>query len=306
MQYIEKQTFFTSSISELAAEVARLSRRVRQRAWEQALAKFKLGDLTSIKSIPQAQGYFSYTPKKRDYVLGDEVGFATCNSTPSAVNRAAGQALKGDTFMLEKPYEICLMDCENDLQAAVEKGEHDVAVVLLNKLYQLFWFGTPQIGQFGLVNHPLSQRIESVEWGGASNNDIAQLLVEAMRGMANPVVVVAQNAYSKSIGAASSKQGDAQGGCALRGGCITSIIQGQSDITFGGMIKSNAVLNARPEFGNQNIAIVYDADTVGMHVSDMIYLDPEPKGKTVLVNRMMNTAGLQIEYEDSVKILVGV
>lgn len=306
MFYTEKQRFYTESVDELAREVARLSLQVRAAAWEKALAKFKLMEFTRIETIPKDQGYFKYTPKMRDYVLADKSNPASCDSTPSPVRMASGKPFRGDTELIEKPYEICLTDCDADLAVAVEKGETAVAAVLLESLYHRFWYGNPMRGQFGLTNHPMVKQVESAfEWGVATNNQIAQQLLDAMEGMNNPVVIVAQSAYRLSIGASDESQSNT--GCTLRGNCITAIIQGQEGNTFAGVIKSSRELNERKEFGDKPIAIVYDADSVFMTASDVIYLDVDKvSSKKVSVNRMVNTGGMHVEYDDSIVVITGI
>ncbi len=307
MNYVEKSKFYTESATELAREVNRLSRLVRDAVFQKALERFKLNGLTTMNTIPKNQGYFKYTPKQRDYVLSETATPATCESDPESVRIAAGKPFRGDTDLLEKPYEICLTDCEGDLRMAVEKGEEAVAAVLLEKLYQRFWFGSPQLGQFGLTNHPLTEKIESTfTWAQASNNQIAQQLIEAMDGMMNPAVIVAQNAYRQSLGLSDENQ--IVNACSLRGDCVTSIIQKQEGNLFTGAIKTSKDMSNRPEFAGQNVALVYDMGSVFMNASDVIYLDamPTQNGKKVKAMRMINTSGMHVEYADSLKLIVGI
>lgn len=306
--------FFSKNIRQLERDVNRISLAVRQAQWMNALAVFRLNGLTTIEQISETEETFSYTPQERNIILGD-ASPASCKSEPMIVDSAMGETMKGFTIQHEAAYEVCLKDCKEEatLQMKVEQGEFNTAVVLLNHLYNKFWYGNPELMQFGLLNHPLTEIIESPNDGsdGSSsfefktNNQVMKELRSASKYMINPVFISGEVAFENSFGNADA--GSNQSGCNTRSECIEGLLSKQTNINFNGGIQFMPELDNREEFGGKNIMLIYDADSMSMTSSGAIYLSAaNVNSKVVQANRIINTGGLKIKHSGAVKVIVGV
>lgn len=303
--------FFYTSTAQLERDVNRISVRVRARAFAEALNTFKLSGLTTIRAISNYAETFEYTPKTRNMIMGD-ISPASCKSEPTTVDVASGDTMKGFTVKHEIGYEICIMDCkDNNLETLVYEKEVAAATMLLHHLYRKFWFGNPELMQYGLTNHPLSVVEEAsagangTKWSEKTNNEIMKELRGHLKYMTNPQILVSEKAFEESLGNADTNDGG--GACSLRADCVELLLAKQETVNFNGTIRFMEELDNRAEFDNKNIALIYDADSMYMTSSGIIYLDANRNGaKTVFANRMINTGGMHIEYADSVKIITGI
>ena len=302
--------FFYTSTAQLERDVNRISARVRGPAFRAALEVFKLTGLTTVKPISAYAETFEYTPKTRNMIMGD-ISPASCKSEPTTVDIASGDSMKGFTVKHEIGYEICLLDCKGDLEELVYDKEYAAAVMLLHHLYQKFWFGNPELMQYGLTNHPLSvveaasAGANGTKWSEKNNNEIMKELRGHLKYMTNPQILVSEKAFEESLGNADTNDGG--GACSIRADCVRDLLARQETVNFTGNIRFMEELDNRAEFNNQNIALIYDADAMYMTSSGLIYLDANRNGaKTVFANRMLNTGGLHIDYADSVKIITGI
>jgi hypothetical protein len=306
--------FYTKNVRQLERDVNRISNNVRQTQWLTALKSFRLNGLTKVETIGETEETFSYTPEERIIIMGD-ASPASCNSTPMVVDYASSEEFKGFTVTHEVGYEVCLKDCKTDntLISKVTHGEYSSSVVLLNHLYNKFWYGNPELMQFGLLNHPLTEIIDSPNNGrdgsssfsSKSNNQVMKEIRNALKYMIDPRVIMSEQAFENSMGDANT--GDNQTGCDTRSECVKSLLSKQSNIRFDGEIEFMSELDNRQEFDGDDIMLIYDADSVAMTSSGVIYLSAASVStKVVLANRLINTAGLRINYADSVKIIRGI
>lgn len=306
--------FLYRSATELANAVNQCSRRVRSEAISQALDTFRLAGLATIREIAEDETTFSYTPKSRNIIMG-ECTPASCKSTPTTVDTAGGDTIRGFTQPYESAFEVCFKDCrENDLCDLVLDKEIAALMQLYFKAYNNFWFGSPQLMQFGLTNHPLTEVTDSPPtgtdgssaWADKTNNQIMKELRECMKYMVNPVVLISEEAYENSLGCA-DEAGNGTRGCGTRVNCITELLGAQQGINFNGEIKFMEELDCVAGFDGSNIALVYDANAMGFGLSSPIFLGAEPiSTKVVMSNRMINVGGMRIEYEGSVKVIKGI
>ena len=305
MQTVSTTQFWADDVDVFRREVRRLADEVYPEAFDEAMANFKLMGLVRFETIAQDLKSFSYTPSLRDYLLSDDADDFVCNDDDSPVYTAMGKPYRGETRNLSKRFELCMVTCEGkDLRTEVKKRLKAVIQSLLFKLYKIFWFGRPDLGQFGILNHPEAAKgqIESsFKWSAATDNQIAMQLVKAMKHMTNPKVIVAENIYNSSIGLA--REGEAVS-CSMRSACITGIIQAQDGIEFDGTIRSSEDLNANGTHGD--MVVVYDADAVYMTKADIRRLGIVAKdGQNVTGKLLLNTAGLHFEYSGGLKNIVG-
>lgn len=306
--------FYATNVRQLERDVNRISAQVRQAQWLRALSVFRLNGLTTIETIGDTEETFTYTPEERNIVMGD-ASPASCKSSPMIVDSAMGDEMKGFTITHETAYEICLKDCKttNTLRSKIEKGEYNTSVVLLNHLYNKFWYGNPELMQFGLLNHPLTEVIESPNDGsdGSSSyahktdNQVMKEIRSAIKYMVSPKIIMSEEAFESSMGDADT--GNNQSGCNTRSECIEALLSKQTNINFDGNIEFMSELDNREEFDGQNIMLIYDADSMAMTSSGLIYLAATGiSPKVVQANRTINTGGLKIMHTDSVKIIVGI
>jgi hypothetical protein len=307
MDTLTTTQFWADDVNAFAGEVSRLADEVFDEAMEEAMANFKLLGLVRFETIEQDLKSFSYTPALRDYLLSDDADDFVCNDDDTPVYSAMGKPYRGETRNLSKRFELCMVTCEGkDLRMEVKKRLKAVIQALLFKLYRIFWFGTPDLGQFGILNHPEAAKgqIESsFKWKTATDNQIAMQLVKAMKHMTNPKVIVAENIYNSSIGLA--REGEAVS-CSMRMNCIAGIIAAQDSITIDGdlMIRSSEELNANDQHGD--MVIVYDADAVYMTKADIRRVGIQAKDlQNVHGKLLLNTAGLHFEYHGGIRNIVG-
>ena len=256
MDFSTKIKFYDDNVDTMAADAERISQRVRDQAFEDALAQFPFLSMMLIRDLPRDQTYVKHESKKKHYVFGDATT-SSCNSDPDPVRMSSGKMMRIDSELLETRIELCIMACaEASLEDEIMKQETAAALVLLNKLRQRFWYGQPDLGQYGLMNHPDSSGENTIQspfrWADASNNQIAMQIVEATDGMLQPAVVIAENIYRQSIGL-SDESNSGTGSCSMRGGCIESIIMSQDGSVFNDSIKSNKDLNASEKTGNEDL-----------------------------------------------------
>ena len=303
--------FMFKSVAQLEREVNRISNRVRARAFNEALSIFSLNGLTTMRMISEFAETFEYTPKVRNMIMGD-VNPASCKSDPTTVDVASGDTMKGFTVLHEIGYEICLMDCKDDLEQIVYEKELAAATMLLNHLYNKFWFGNPELMQYGLTNHPLTQIVEAsagtngTKWSQKTNNEIMKEIRACIKYMANPRILVSEQAFEDSLGNA-DESGLGMNACSIRADCVQELLGRQETVNFDGNIRFMEELDNRAEFGGENIALIYDADSMYMTSSGIIHLDASQNSqKTVFANKMINTGGMHIEYADSVKVITGI
>lgn len=302
---------FYKSTANLQRDVNRISSRVRARAFAAAQDVFKLNGLTTIRQISEYAETFEYTPRVRNMIMGD-VSPASCKSEPVGVEVASGDSMKGFTVLHEIGYEICMLDCKRDLEEIVYEKEHAAAVMLMNHLYNKFWWGNPELMQYGLTNHPLtvieeaSAGANGSKWSQKSNNEIMKEIRGHIKYMTNPQIVVSEQAFEDSLGNA-DESGLGLNGCTIRADCVRELLNRQETVNFSGPIRFMEELDNRAEFGGENIALIYDADAMYMTSSGIIHLDANPNSqKSVWANKMINTGGMHIEYADSVKVITGI
>lgn len=290
----------------LAAAVNSVPNSVRQSAWNDAMDSFKLFDMVPIKTISEDSEKFEYEPKKQRFVFGDIVP-ASCSSKPMPVKSSSGDVFKGFTFRHQAVYDLCIEKCnKKTVSEDVYDGEADVATVLMTYAQQSFYFGNPEMMQFGLVNHPLTEEIESpATWAKMSNSQIVKQLRTASKHMVDPRYLLADKVFDDSLGDADNA-GNGSSGCGTRLECLTSLMSKQNNINFG-EFEFNEELDSRLEFGGKNVALIYDADAMAMTLSGPIYLDARGIDiKNVYTQREINTGGLHVYSEGAVKLITGI
>lgn len=307
METTRTNDILSTDVDAFRREVNRLAQEEFDNALEMAMKSFPLMGLVRFEDIAQNLQSFSYTPQMPDYLMADDAEDFDCGDNDSPVYQAEGKPYRGETANLTKRYELCMIKCQGKtLREEVRKKLKGVMQVILLKLYKTFWYGRPDLGQFGLLNHPMlaDHKIESpFVWSRATDNQIAMQLAKAMKHMVNPKVIVAENIYNNSIGLA--KEGDGAGAtCSIRSGCINAIIQAQDGINFDGTIRSSEDLNANNQHGD--MVIVYDAEGAYMTKAEPLLIAATPSGTSMVTGRaIMNTAGLHIEFTGSVKQIEG-
>lgn len=307
MEMLKNTTFYNSDVNVFRNQIAALIEEVYPEALEMALSSFRLMGLVSFETIAANLQSFSYTPKMRSYLMSEDADDFICNDDDTPVRTAMGKPYRGETSNLSKRLELCMVTCEGKmLRDEVLKEVAAVLKVLMFKMYRMFWFGRPDRGIFGILNHPEAAKnaIESpFLWSSATDNQIAMQLVKAMKHMTNPKVIIAENIYNSSVGL--SREGEAVS-CSMRMDCIRGIITAQSSINIQGELRmeSNEDLNANSQHGD--LVIVYDADGVYMTRAEPVLMAPIVKdSQNVTAKILMNTAGLHIEYHDSIRVIEG-
>lgn len=306
MEVEKKLQIWETDANAFAQRVERFIGEVYDEALEEAMASFPLLGLVMTKAIDRDLKSFSYTPSMRSYLMADEADEFDCTDNDDPVHIAAGKTYRGETKLLGKRLELCMVTCRGlDLREEVKTKVKAVIQVILLGLQKSFWRGNPTIGQFGLLNHPEAEKnkIESpFKWSAATDNQVAMQLVKATKNKTNPKVIVAENIYNSSIGL--SHERDGSSGCSLRSSCIAEVIQAQEGSSFDGMIQSSEDLNANTMRGD--MVIVYDADAMHLTKSEIFRITAQAKGlQQAHARLLMNTSGLVVEYSDAITVIYG-
>lgn len=294
----------------LTRHVDRSGKKQYKKAASKAVDFFPLLGLVEIEQISDDESDFSYTPESRTYIMGDPSP-VSCKSVPSRVEENEGMEIRGFNTRHELGYEICKFDCKTDtLAQIIAKKEQSVAIGLMNFLAKRFWVGNPSLLQFGITNHPAITHIESPHDGkdgssklkDKSNDQVMKLIRGLMKNLINPVVLLSELSYEDSLGSID----DSTSKCNLRADCITKSLKDQQNINFKGPIRFSEELDKVEDFDGENVMIVFDSGSLKLKSSGVIWQGAYNDGKTVYVDRLINTSGLVIEHYDSVFVVTGV
>ena len=316
-----------NDIKQLVRDVDRISRTIMPQAVNDAIENFPIEPLVPLQPIDEDEKMFEYTPKDRSYIFGaNGVQPASCSSTPPNVEMSGGDSIRGLTNLYELGYTLCMTECKpNSLDEHIYNNEYAVATGLLYMLYQQLWYGNPELMQYGLINHPLIEIIESpvaqfkgpercgggdncgsTKWEHKTPNEIMKELRSAMRLFTNPQISMSENAYNNSMGVMDDALINNGKYGALRYEIIQDLLSKQKAIGFTGDISYFPELDSHPDFDNKDIAIVYDRDSIELMASNILWRGSDHDLKNVQVFRQVRTAGLKIKTTDAIKIIVGV
>lgn len=305
--------FEFNDVEQLRKRINTISKAEFERAYRNSLSTFPLLGLVKIDKIDNTETSFKYTPQTREYMAAD-ASPATCHSEPNTVEMAEGDEIKGFTNRHELSYEICKSSCKEDLLELIRKKERVVAIGLLKILSDRFWLGNPSMLQYGITNHPAIKHVQSepdgtngsTKWAYKSNNQVMKVLRTALRNMNDGVILMSEGAYDNSLGNADDCNGNT---CSdkLRSESIENLLTKQATINFKGPIGFSEELDNHPDFDGKNIAIVYDRDSLALRSSGSIWQGGVIKSSKIInVAREINTSGLQIDYYDSVIVIIGI
>ena len=317
-----------NDIKKLVRDVDSISRNVMSAAVDEAISIFPLDTLIPITTIGEDDKMFEYTPKDREYIFGaNGVQPASCSSTPTDVGTSGGEKIKGLTHLYEIGYSICMNECKPaTLEEEIYKKEKASATALLYMLYQQLWYGVPELMQYGLLNHPLIEVLQSpvakfkgpeqcgssdgncgsTKWEHKTPNEIMKELRSAMRLFTDPQITMSENAYNNSMGVMDEALINNGKYGALRYEIIQDLLSKQKTLGFTGDISYFPELDSHPDFNNQDLAIVYDRGSLELTASDILWRGADHDLKNVKVFRQMRTGGLIVNYSDAIKIIVGV
>lgn len=316
-----------NDIKRMTRDVDTISRRIMQRAFNDAMADFEGQLFLDFQELGEDEKMFEYRPKDRKYIFGaNNVQPASCSSLPGDVEMSSGDSIKGLTHLFESGYHLCIHECEaNSLEEEVYNKEYAVAMSLIHMLFQQMWYGIPELMQFGLLNHPLIEIIESpatntpgeetcsgqdncgsTKWAHKSINEIVKEIKAAIRHYTNPQLLVSQNAYDESMFVLDDRLIAAGTPGVFRYEQVQSALgKSRSGVGLGDIIPTEE-LDMHPEYGNKDIAIAMDRGAMALTASKPIWKGADHDQKNVHVVREIRTGGLRINYADAVKILVGV
>ena len=316
-----------NDIKALVRDVDRISRNVMPSAVNAAIENFPVDTLVPITTIDEDEKMFEYTPKDRSYIFGaNGVQPASCSSTPVDVETSSGDTIRGLTHLYESGYSICMSECKpNSLEELIYEKEFAVATALLYMIYQQLWYGVPELMQYGLINHPLIEVIQSPvaqfkgpeRCGGADNcgstkwehktpNEIMKELRSAMRLFTDPQISMSENAYNNSMGVMDDALINNGKYGALRYEIIQDLLSKQKALGFTGDISYFPELDSHADFDNKDIAIVYDRGSLDLMVSPILWRGSDHDLKNVKVFRQVRSGGLRVKNSDAIKIIVGV
>lgn len=315
-----------NDVKVMLRDVDRISRNVYLQAFNDAMTDFEGQILLDLMPLGEDEKMFEYTPKDRQYIFGaNNIQPATCSSVPVDVETSAGDTVRGITHLFETGYHLCINECnKTSLEEEVYNKEKAVSLALVNMLYQQMWYGIPELMQFGLLNHPLIQLIESPptsypgeeQCGGGDNcgstkwehktiNEIVKEIKSAIRHYTNPQIIMAQRAYDNSMSIIDERLLSSGTYGVMRYEQVESALRRQGLLPFSNIIPSEE-LDAHPKYDNKDIAIVHDRGAMALTASQPIWLGGTHDAKNVHVVRQIRTGGLRVDYADAVKIIVGV
>ena len=315
-----------NDIKRMTRDVDSISRRIMMRAFNDAMADFEGQLFLDFQELGEDEKMFEYRPKDRKYIFGaNNVQPASCSSLPGDVEMSNGDSIKGLTHLFESGYHLCIHECEaNSLEEEVYNKEYAVAMSLIHMLFQQMWYGIPELMQFGLLNHPLVEIIESpptntpgeetcsgadncgsTKWEHKSVNEIVKEIKSAIRHYTNPQMIMSQNAYDNAMTFVDEKL-LAQGTYGvMRYEQVEDVLRRQGLMGLRNIIPEEE-LDMHPEYDNKDIAIAMDRGAMALTASKPIWKGADHDQKNVHVVREIRTGGLRINYADAVKILVGV
>lgn len=304
------------NVEDLLTIVRNTGRRTYVQAFNDAITASRLNGLVNIRSIGELDTDFSYTPSIRRHVMG-EVTPASCDSKVTYVDDAGGEPQWGRAEAHETGYKLCIANCRDETPAdVVRKKERATAEVLVAFLWHKFWHGNPQRLQYGLLNHPLTQVVESPptgtqgssKWKDKTNSQIMQEIRKYTKYMLSPRILISEKVYNESLGTANTSATGSESSCALRLDCIMRMLQGQEGVTMeADAIKFMEEMDTLAQFAGNSVALIYDASAMVLTSSGPIYTTATViDSKNVEAIRGINTAGVQIDYTDAVFLVTGI
>ena len=315
-----------NDVKQMVRDVDRISRNVYLSAFNDAMMDFEGQIFLDLMSLDEDEKMFEYTPKDRQYIFGaNNVQPASCSSVPMDVETSSGDTVRGLTHLFESGYHLCIEKCNKDsLEEEVYNKEKAAALVLINMLHQQMWYGVPELMQYGLLNHPLIELIESPptrypgeeQCGGGDNcgsskwehktiNEIVKEIRSAIRHYINPQIIMSERAYENSMSVIDERLLSSGTYGVMRYEQVESALRRQGLLPFSNIIP-HIELDAHPKYDNKDIAIVHDRGAMALTASQPIWMGSYNDAKNVHVIRKIRTGGLRINYEDAVKIIVGV
>lgn len=275
---------------------------------------FPLLNMVSVKSFPEDKTGFEIKTKRREATHGVPE-LASCRSeAPIATKTVTNATIRGRASLLHLSYELCLKDCDTDMsfKDVIIENEETVAQGLIENISHGFWEGNPSHLQFGVLNHPNTQIIQSREegekgsscWSMRTNNSVASEIASITRFMKRPVVVAGTDLYDDMLGA--TMPGARTDSTVLRETIILDLLKRRRDSKVKDLFQLHEVLNKVEALDNKPAILIYDRDAMYMTASGSIFIGAVANGTyNAKVTRQMNTAGLQIDTENSVYLLMG-
>ncbi|MDB4461525.1 DUF2184 domain-containing protein [bacterium] len=315
-----------NDIKLMTREVDRISKRVYQEAFRQARLNFQDELFLDFQPLGQDEKTFEYTPKDRTYIFGaNNVQPASCSSIPGDVEESGGDTVRGLTHLFESGYHLCEEECDrSSIEETIFNKEVLVATVLIRMLTRQMYEGMPHLMQYGLLNHPLIEVIQSpvtndpgpegcdgsdncgsTKWEHKTPNEIAKMLRSAGRHFTNPQIIMSDNAYENSMFVMDETLINNGRYGALRYEIIEELLRKKSMPSLAGIIPTEELDNHK-DFDHKDIAIVHDRGAMALTASPTMWKGADHDHKNVHVHRTIRTGGLRINYADAVKIIVGV
>lgn len=311
-----------SDLDALRNRVQAISNDVAMTQYNLAAEQWQIGRMISVGNLPEEaimKGYYKYSPQQRLYVSADPTP-ATCESDPQEVDYSVGEDLSVKVNSWEKKHRICRSsDGIETLEQKVAGNEFAVALGIGEVHFQEFWYGYPQLGTYGLFNHPLGNVSATpapinpisgtTNFQSKTANEVIGEIVTKMRGMRNPRLAISEKAWSD---VADKILGDGNN-CNRAGDCILQkIAQSESTQGFTGtngtdffVMKwlDNPIVVGVPSEG---VYIVWDADAVEYPISDPEFLSAMPQKKRVDSIRQSSSVGAIVKYTDSLCVVTGI
>lgn len=315
-----------NDIKRMTRDVDTVSRRIMQQAFNDAMRDFEGQMFLDIQPLGENDKTFEYTPKDRKYIFGaNNVQPASCSSIPGDVEMSGGDTIEGFTHLFESGYHLCMERCNKDsLEQDIYDKEYAVATALIHMLFQQMWYGIPEYIQFGLLNHPLIEVIQSpptkypgeetcgggdncgsTKWEHKTVNEIVKEIKSAIRHFIDPQIIMSQNAYDNSMAFVDERLLSQGTYGVMRYEQVEDLLRRQQLLGPSDII-AEPELDSHPAYGNKDIAIIHDRGAMALTASQTIWSGATHDHKNVHVIRYIRSGGIRIDYADAVKILVGI